>query len=84
MSEKKTLIITSIANDQHHILKQFAIECKNHNVDFIVIGDTKSPANFKLEGCDFWSLDRQLTLPFELAKITPAYSPRIAKIMKNH
>lgn len=67
----KSLIITSIANDQHPILQQFAKECKEHNTPFIVIGDTKSPAEFKLEGCDFWSVDRQLTLPFELAKITP-------------
>jgi hypothetical protein len=71
MSEKKTLIITSIANDKHSILKQFAIECKNRKLDFIVIGDTKSPAVFELDGCDFWSIDRQQMLPFELAKITP-------------
>ena len=67
----KTLIITSIANDQHPILKQFANECKTHNTPFIVIGDTKSPAEFNLEGCDYWSVPRQLELPFELAKITP-------------
>lgn len=68
---KKTLIITSIADDKHPILNQFAIECKNNNCDYIVIGDTKSPADFKMEGCDYWSVDKQLTLPFELAKITP-------------
>ncbi len=71
MSEKKSLIITSIANDKHPILKTFATECKKRNVDFIVIGDTKSPAEFQLQGCDFWSVDRQLTLPFKLAEITP-------------
>ncbi len=67
----KSLIITSIANDKHPILKQFAEECKTQNVPFIVIGDTKSPANFQLEGCDFWSVEKQQSLPFELAKITP-------------
>jgi hypothetical protein len=67
----KSLIITSIANDQHPVLKQFAVECKTHNIPFIVIGDTKSPAQFNLEGCDFWSVDKQLSLDFELAKITP-------------
>ena len=71
MSVKKTLIITSIADDKHPILSQFAKECKERNVDYIVIGDTKSPSEFKMEGCDYWSVDRQLTLPFELAKITP-------------
>jgi hypothetical protein len=67
----KSLIITSIANDKHPILNQFAKECKEHNTPFIVIGDTKSPADFNLEGCDFWSVERQLTLPFELAKVLP-------------
>lgn len=71
MTAKKTLIITSIADDKHPILKQFAKECKEQKFDYIVIGDTKSPADFKLEGCDYWSVDRQLTLPFDLAKITP-------------
>jgi len=67
----KSLIITSIANDKHPILKQFAEECAKRNLNFIVIGDTKSPATFNLEGCDFWSVERQQTLPFTLAKITP-------------
>ncbi len=67
----KSLIITSIANDKHPILKQFAEECNKRNLNFIVIGDTKSPAGFNLSGCDYWSVERQLTLPFELAKITP-------------
>ncbi len=71
MTAKKTLIITSIADDKHPILKQFAIECKAQNFDYIVIGDTKSPADFKMDGCDYWSVERQQTLPFELAKITP-------------
>jgi hypothetical protein len=67
----KSLIITSIANDQHPVLRQFAAECKEHAVPFIVIGDTKSPETFQLEGCDFWSVEKQRTLPFELASITP-------------
>lgn len=71
MSEKKILIITSIANDKHPILKQFAEECKTHNIPFIVIGDTKSPTDFNLQGCDYYSVEKQLTLPFKLAKITP-------------
>ena len=67
----KSIIITSIANDKNPILNTFATECKKRSIDFIVIGDTKSPNDFKLDGCDFWSIDRQSTLPFELAKITP-------------
>ena len=71
MNIKKSLIITSIANDQHPVLHQFATACNVQKIEFIVIGDTKSPETFSLQGCDFWSVERQLTLPFELAKITP-------------
>jgi STELLO glycosyltransferases len=67
----KTLIITSIANDQHPILNQFAVECKKNNTNYIVIGDSKSPDNFHIQDCDYWSVKRQLDLPFDLAKITP-------------
>lgn len=57
---KKHLIITSIADDQHPILNQFAVEAQRHDFEFIVIGDTKSPDSFNITGCDFWSIDRQL------------------------
>lgn len=67
----KSLVITSIANDQHPVLKQFAKECREHNTPFIVIGDTKSPASFELDGCDFWSVERQQQLPFNFAKSCP-------------
>lgn len=68
---KKALIITSIASDTLPVLNTYAKECEKWNVDFIVIGDTKSPSDFNIDGCDYWSVDKQLTLPFELAKITP-------------
>jgi hypothetical protein len=67
----KALIITSIANDQHPVLQQLAKECANRKLPFIVIGDTKSPSSFNLPGCDFWSVEKQQSLSFELAKICP-------------
>lgn len=69
--ENTFLIITSIANQEHPVLKQFAEETSNHGVTFIVIGDTKSPKEFNLNGCDFYSIERQQTLKFQLAKILP-------------
>ena len=65
------LIITSIANQEHPVLKQFAKESLEKKVPFIVIGDTKSPENFHLSGCDFYSIERQQSLKFQLAKILP-------------
>ena len=65
------LVITSIAGPDFPALVTYAKECKERNIPFIVMGDTKSPDNFELEGCDFWSIDRQLTMQSKLAPITP-------------
>lgn len=65
------LVITSIAMQDHPVLKKFAEECSVRNVSFIVVGDTKSPKEFNLEGCDFYSIECQQNLNFELAKILP-------------
>ena len=65
------LIITSIANQEHPVLKQFAKETSKHSIPFIVIGDSKSPKEFNLPGCDFFSIERQGMLKFQLANILP-------------
>jgi len=65
------LIITSIAKQDHPILKKFAEESSVHNVPFILVGDTKSPKEFTLAGCDYYSIERQQALNFELAKTLP-------------
>ncbi|HKI79633.1 MAG TPA: STELLO glycosyltransferase family protein [Ignavibacteriaceae bacterium] len=71
MADKKSLVITSIADDKHPILNKIAADSARHNYNFILIGDTKSPKEFKIDNCDFWSVQRQIQLPFELAKLTP-------------
>ncbi len=68
---KKTLVITSIAADTLPVLHTFAKECSERNIDFILIGDTKSPATFSIDGCDFWSVERQLQTQFSFAALCP-------------
>ena len=68
---KTALVITSIANDTHSILNQYALESKKYNINFIVIGDKKSPNDFKIGGCDFYSIERQATLGYRLSKNLP-------------
>ncbi len=68
---KTVLVITSIAGPNAPVLVTFSTECNKRNVPFIVIGDSKSPKNFHLEGCDYWSLERQETLEYKLASIIP-------------
>lgn len=70
MKNKLALVITSIASP-NEVLKKCAEESIKRKVDFIVIGDSKSPADFNLAGCDFYSLERQRQLPFTLCEILP-------------
>jgi hypothetical protein len=65
------LVITSIAGPDHPVLRQLASEAQQNEVPLIVIGDTKSPKDFNLEGCDFYSVEKQKSLPWALAKELP-------------
>lgn len=65
-----TLVITSIS-PPNAVLSDYASKCASYNMPFILIGDQSSPPDFSLKGCEFWSLDRQKTLPYKLAGIIP-------------
>src|SRR4051812_30654376 len=67
---KVAVVITSISGP-NAVMKSIAAGAVKNNVDFLMIGDTKTPADFKLEGCDYYSVERQLQLPFSLAKLLP-------------
>ncbi len=68
---KRALVITSIANDLNPVLRQFANECRRENVRFIVIGDSKSPSEFHIDGCEFYDLQKQRSLDFNFAHLVP-------------
>ncbi len=70
MPTKTSLVITSIS-PPNPVLLSYGEESRRNGVDFIVIGDVKSPPNFNLAGCDFWSIERQRKLGFQLAKTLP-------------
>lgn len=71
MNDKTFLIITSIAQADNKVLGIYSNACKAHNVNFIVIGDSKSPAGFKLAHTNYFSLESQKLLPFRLAVSLP-------------
>jgi hypothetical protein len=60
-----------VATHEHPAIKEFAVQSMAHGIPFIMIGDTKSPADFNLTGCDFYSIERQRALNFELSKLLP-------------
>lgn len=70
MVSKTALVITSISKP-NPVLVSYAEGSINNNVDFIVIGDVKSPQEFVLPGCDFWNIDRQSSMEFNLARLLP-------------
>jgi hypothetical protein len=70
MLSKTALIITSISQP-NDVLSSYAKGSGEHGIDFIVIGDVKSPSDFTLSGCDFWGIERQHGLDFQLAKMLP-------------
>lgn len=65
------LVITSIAKSDNPVLQKLAKEAADHQINFILIGDTKSPEDFFIEGCDFYSVKRQETLKFGLKSALP-------------
>ena len=70
-SKKKALVITTIASSNNFILKKYAKISLKENINFIVVGDKKSPSKFSLKGADYFSLEKQRSLNFNLSKILP-------------
>ena len=70
LNQKTALVITSISAP-NRVLEDYAVGCGKHGVEYLVIGDTKSPTEFYLPGCDFYSVKTQKELSFKLAGITP-------------
>jgi hypothetical protein len=71
MQANPCLVITSIA-EPTATLRALAASARLNAFDFILIGDEASPAGFELDGCDYYSLEHQRELDFELAAICPA------------
>lgn len=67
---QRAVVITSIASP-NPVLRAIAKDSLDLGLKFYVIGDTKSPADFALEGCDFYSVSRQLELGFTFAALCP-------------
>ena len=73
MSGVTTLIVTSISAPNRS-LNALAEGVREHGLRFIVIGDTKSPSHFQLEGCDFYDVARQEQSGLQFAQLCPTRS----------
>ncbi|MCD7109685.1 STELLO glycosyltransferase family protein [Rhizobium sp. DKSPLA3] len=70
MKSNISVVVTSI-NPPTKALKDIATDGRDFYSKFIVIGDTKSPADFSLNGCEYYSVDDQTALEHKLARIAP-------------
>ncbi len=64
------VVLTSIAAP-NEVMRRIAQDCSRLGMRFYVIGDTKSPADFSLEGCDYFGIDAQRATGLEFALQCP-------------
>lgn len=66
----RSLVVTTI-NAPNQVLRELSAGAQGSGTHFIVIGDTKSPADFSLLGAQFLSIEEQLRTGFLYAKACP-------------
>ncbi len=71
MNNAKTSIIITSISAPNAVMKTYAAESRKRSIDFIVIGDVKTPGDFSLDGCRYFSIDAQEQAGFSIAKILP-------------
>jgi hypothetical protein len=67
------LVVTSI-NPPNAAMRELAEGCTRHGWDFVMAGDGKTPADFKLDGCRFLTLEAQRKSGFSLGEKCPERS----------
>jgi hypothetical protein len=70
-AEMKTSLVITTISAPTPAMREFAAESQQHGMDFIVMGDSASPRDFVLSGCDYYSVDRQLETGFRYADEAP-------------
>ncbi len=61
--QKIALVVTSISKP-NEVLKSLAQGCAGHDWDFTLVGDAKSPPEFKLDSCNYYGIEDQLGTGF--------------------
>ncbi len=64
------LIVTSI-NPPNPVMTALRDGARENGVRFLVVGDTKSPSDFKLDGCDFLDIAAQQATGLKFAGLCP-------------
>lgn len=67
------VVMTSIAAP-NAVMRRIAADCARIGYRFYVVGDTKSPADFSLDGCAYAGVEAQVALGYEFARLCPTRS----------
>jgi len=70
IGDNSTIVVTSIQHPTD-AMRSVAAKCAETHSPFIMMGDRKSPADFQLQNCDFWSSARQGQIPGKLKDKLP-------------
>jgi hypothetical protein len=70
LADHISLVVTSISAP-NPALRELAAQCKARGYSFYVIGDVPSPADFSLDGCEFYSLEDQKETGLKTAELIP-------------
>ena len=70
MREALAVVVTSISGP-NRVLRELAEGCRERGHRFVVIGDEKSPPDFRLDGCDYYGLAEQRETGFRFAGLCP-------------
>ncbi len=65
-----SVVVTSISAP-NTALRELASQCKTRGLSFYVIGDVPSPSDFSIDGCEFYSLERQEKTGLRIAALLP-------------
>ena len=65
-----SVVVTSISAP-NAALRELAGQSKARGYSFYLIGDVPSPADFSIEGCEFYSLARQQATGLKIAELLP-------------
>src|SRR5262249_44258001 len=70
MTHRTAVIVTSISPPTP-LLRALADGCRAAGFRFLLVGDTKSPADFALDGCDYLGIAAQNESGFAFARLCP-------------
>ena len=70
-SAPSTALVVTTISPVNAVLRSLAEGAEKHGLDFVVVGDTKSPDDFELDHCDYYGIAAQRELGLGFADACP-------------